>query len=463
MYDVAIIGAGPGGYSAAIRAGQLGLKVVCIEGSPHLGGTCLNVGCMPTKALLHASELYEAAHTDFAGLGIDVAPVLNLTTMMAQKNDSVAKLVKGIEFLFRKNNVEWIRGWARFDGPNKLIVRHVDGSEMPLAARHIVIASGSTPAGLNGVSIDQHRILTSTEALTLEKVPESLVIIGAGVIGVEIGSIWRRLGAKVTILEYQDHILAGTDKEVGRVFAKLLQRQGVEIRLGVAVREACHSGDGVEVALTPAAGGPDEKIFAAKVLVCVGRKPFHEGLNLKSIGILPDRRGAIANQGQSTGVPGVWVIGDATTGPMLAHKAEDEGIACIETIAGLPGMADHALIPNVIYTRPEIATVGRTEEQLKADGVAYRVGRFQFLANSRAKINHETDGFVKLLADAGTDRILGVHMLGPHVSEMIGEVCVAMAMGATAEDLARTSHPHPTESEALRQAAMDSAGWAMQA
>jgi dihydrolipoamide dehydrogenase len=463
MYDIAIIGGGPGGYSAAIRAGQLGLKVACIEGTAHLGGTCLNIGCMPSKALLHASERYEEALSEFAGLGIKVTPELDLTQMMAQKDDSVSKLVKGIEFLFRKNKVDWIRGWATFAAPGRLRVRHVEGESSEIEARHVVIATGSVPVDLPGVCVDGHAIVTSTEALSFTSVPKSLVVIGAGVIGLELGSVWRRLGAEVTVLEYQDRVLPELDKEIAAAFGKMMSRQGMRLRLGVRVAGATAVEGGAIVEFAPAAGGDPQTIRCDKVLVATGRRPFTEGLGLDALGLETDRRGSIPNSHMKTAIPNVWVIGDVTSGPMLAHKAEDEAISCIEAIAGLVDGSNHAIMPNVVYTRPEIATVGPTEEALVASGIPYKAGRFHFMANSRARINHETDGFAKLLAHAETDRVLGVHMVGPDVSEMIGEACVAMNMDATAEDVARTSHPHPTRSEALRQAAMDVAGWTMQA
>jgi len=463
-YDVAIIGGGPAGYNAAIRAGQLGLRVVCIEGMPRLGGTCLNIGCMPAKSLLHASEQFEAAATRFGALGIQVEPKLDLAQMMAQKDDAVSKLTKGVVYLFNKNHVEWLRGWGRIEAPGQVAVRLPDGGSTVIRARHIVIATGSAPTTIPGVVIDHHNVVTSTEAMTFDEVPKSLIVIGAGVIGLELGSVWRRLGAEVTVLEYLEHILPGTDGETATLFQRILKKQGMKFRLGVSVRGAHCIEGGVEVSLTPAAGGEPETLVAEKVLVAVGRRAFTEGLGLENVGIVPDARGSISHEGSfRTSAPGVWVIGDVTHGPMLAHKAEDEAIACIETIAGMASPMDHDLIPSVIYTRPEVATVGRTEEALKAAGIDYKVGRFQFMANSRARIYHETEGYVKVLADAKTDRILGVHIIGSQVGEMIGEYCVAMAFGGTSEDVARTCHPHPTRSEALRQAAMDVSGWAMQA
>ncbi len=464
QYDVVIIGGGPGGYNAAIRAGQLGLKVACVEGRETLGGTCLNVGCMPSKALLHASELYEAATGgEFAKLGIEVKPKLNLAQMMAQKSESVTALTKGIEFLFKKNKVEWIKGWGRIDGPGKVVVTAAHGAEMTYETKNIIIATGSEATPLPGVEVDNKRIVDSTGALSLTEVPKSLVVIGAGVIGLELGSVWRRLGAEVTVVEFLDRIVPGTDEETAKTFQRSLTKQGFKFKLGSKVTGAKSMGKAVELTVEPVAGGEAEVLTADYVLVAIGRRPYTKGLGLETVGITPDKRGVIANDHFKTGVGGVWVVGDATSGPMLAHKAEDEGVACVELIAGKAGHVNYGIIPGVIYTAPEVATVGQTEEDLKAAGVAYKVGKFPFSANSRAKINHEGEGFVKVLADAKTDRILGVHMIGPNVGDMIAEYCVAMEFSAASEDVARTCHPHPTRSEALRQAAMGVEGWTMQA
>ncbi len=467
-YDVVIIGGGPGGYNAAIRAGQLGLSVACVDkgivpGGP-LGGTCLNVGCMPSKALLHASELYELAQKDFAGLGIDATVSLNLPNMMKQKADSVAQLTKGIEFLFKKNKVDWIKGVGAITGPGKVNVTAVDGAVTTLDAKNIVIATGSEPAPLNGVTVDNNkRIVDSTGALSLPEVPKSLIVIGAGVIGLELGSVWRRLGAEVTVVEFLDRITPGLDGETAKTFQRALTKQGMKFKLGAKVTGAKAARDGVVLTVEPVAGGAAEAISADYVLLCIGRRPFTEGLGLETVGITPDKRGFIETDHWKTSAPGVWAIGDVTHGPMLAHKAEDEAVAAIETIAGKAGHVNYDIIPSVIYTFPEVAVVGKTEEELKAAGVAYKVGKFPFTANSRAKINHEAEGFVKVLADAKTDRVLGVHMIGPSVSEMIAEYAVAMEFAAASEDIARTCHPHPTRSEALRQAAMGVEGWTMQA
>ena len=467
QYDVVIIGGGPGGYNAAIRAGQLGLKVACvdkgIDGGSTLGGTCLNVGCMPSKALLHASELYAAATGEFATLGIEVTPKLNLAQMMAQKAESVASLTKGIEFLFRKNKVEWLKGTGRIAGAGKVAVKAADGAEAIHEAKHIVIATGSIPTPLPGVAVDNNRIIDSTGALSLPEVPKRLAVIGAGVIGLELGSVWRRLGAEVTVVEFLDRITPGVDAEVAQALQRSLTKQGMKFQLGAKVTGAKASDTGVELSFEPVAGGESQTIAADYVLACIGRRPYTEGLGLDSVGIALDKRGFIPVEHGQTSAPGVWAIGDATPGPMLAHKAEEEAIAVIETIAGKAGHVNYAVIPSVIYTSPEVAVVGQTEEELKAAGVAYKVGKFPFTANSRARINHETEGFVKVIADAKTDRVLGVHMIGPAVSEMIGEACVAMEFAAASEDIARTCHPHPTRSEALRQAAMAVEGWTMQA
>ena len=395
-------------------------------------------------------------------LGIDVAAMLNLPNMMKQKDDSVGQLTKGIEFLFKKNKVDWIKGWGSIAGPGKVAVKAEDGSESVLEAKNIVIATGSEPAPLKGVAVDQKRIVDSTGALALSEVPKSLIVIGAGVIGLELGSVWRRLGAQVTVVEFLDRITPGMDDETAKTFQRLLTKQGVAFKLGSKVTGAKTSATGVELTVEPVAGGAAETLKADYVLLAIGRRPFTEALGLDTVGITPDARGFIAADHFRTTAPGVWAIGDVTPGPMLAHKAEDEAVACIELIAGKAGHVNYDVIPSVIYTFPEVATVGKTEEELKTAGVAYKVGKFPFSANSRAKVNHEAEGFVKVLADAKTDRILGVHMVGPDVGEMIAEWCVAMEFAAASEDVARTCHPHPTRSEANRQAAMGVEGWTMQ-
>jgi dihydrolipoamide dehydrogenase len=418
---------------------------------------------MPSKALLHASELYEMAAKDFAGIGIQVTPKLDLAQMMKQKADSVGQLTKGIEFLFKKNKVDWVKGTGKIAGPGKVEVAGADGKTTTLQAKNIVIATGSEPSGLPGVTVDQKRIVDSTGALSLPEVPKSLVVIGAGIIGLELGSVWRRLGAKVTVVEFLDRITPGADAEVAKTLQRALTKQGMEFKLGMKVTGVKAAKAGVTLTMEPVAGGAAETLDADYVLLAIGRRPYTEGLGLDSVGITPDKRGFIETDHWKTSAPGVWAIGDVTHGPMLAHKAEDEAVACIETIAGHAGHVNYGIIPSVIYTWPEVAWVGQTEEELKAAGRAYKAGKFPFTANSRAKINHETEGFVKVLADAATDEVLGVHMIGPSVSEMIGEYCVAMEFRAASEDVARTCHPHPTRSEALRQAAMGVEGWTMQA
>lgn len=463
QYDVIIIGGGPGGYNAAIRAGQLGLKAAVVEKRVTLGGTCLNVGCMPSKALLHASELYEAATgAEFATLGIDVKPKLNLVQMMKQKAESVTALTKGIEFLFKKNKVEWIKGAGKIVGAGKVEVTAEDGSVSVLETKNIVIATGSEPSPLPGVDVDQNRIVDSTGALSLPDVPKSLVVIGAGIIGLELGSVWRRLGAEVTVVEFLDRISPGMDAETAKTFQRSLTKQGVQFKLGSKVTGAKAGKSSVSLTVEPVAGGAAETIEAEYVLLAIGRRPFTENLGLDSVGVETDKRGFIPTDLFKTSAPGVWAIGDVILGPMLAHKAEEDAVACIEIIAGKWGHVDYNLVPSVVYTSPEVAWVGKTEEQLKEAGVAYKVGKFPFSANSRAKINHETEGFAKVLADAKTDEILGVHIVGPQAGEMIGEYCVAMAFKAASEDIARVCHPHPTRSEAGRQAAMGVEGWTMQ-
>jgi len=463
-YDVVIIGGGPGGYNAAIRAGQLGLKVACVEMRETLGGTCLNVGCMPSKALLHASELFDVANKEFGTLGIDVGtPKVNLPQMMKQKADSVGALTKGIEFLFKKNKADWIKGKGKIAGPGKVEVTAADGTVTTLTAKDIVIATGSEPTPLPGVEFVEGKVIDSTGALSLPAIPKKLIVIGAGVIGLELGSVWRRLGAEVTVVEFLDKVGAGMDAEVATAFQRGLTKQGMTFRMGTKVTSAKAAKDGVVLTLEPAAGGAAETLTGDVVLVAIGRRPYTAGLGLETVGIETDKRGFLVNDHLKTGKDGIWVIGDVTHGPMLAHKAEEEAVAVIEYIAGKAGHVDYDLVPSVIYTGPEVAWVGKTEEQLKAAGVDFKKGKFPFTANSRAKINHETEGFVKVLADARTDKVLGVHIFGPSAGELIGEACIAMAFGAAAEDIARTCHAHPTRSEAVKQAAMGVDNWIMQA
>ena len=461
-YDIVIIGGGPGGYNCAIRAGQLGLKVACIEKRDTLGGTCLNVGCIPSKALLHASELYETAAKEFDGLGITTGELgYDLDKMMSGKTEAVKGLTQGIEFLFKKNKVEHIRGTGRIAGKGKVEVDTGDGTKT-LETNNIVIATGSEVTPLPGVEIDEERIVSSTGALDLKQVPKKLVLIGAGVIGLELGSVWRRLGAEVTVVEYLDRILPGMDGEIAKQAQRIFKKQGMTFELSRMVTGIEKTDQGLTVS-TEAADGGSEKTFEADVaLVCIGRRPYTKGLGLETVGIETDKRGFIANDHYKTGADGIWVVGDCTHGPMLAHKAEDEGVACAERIAGKAGHVNYDAIPGVVYTNPEIATVGATEEQLKEQGRKYKTGKFSFAANSRARANHETDGMVKMLADAETDELLGAHMIGKGVGEMIAELCLAIEFRAASEDVARTCHPHPTMSEAVRQAAMGVEGWTMQ-
>jgi len=462
-YDVVIIGGGPGGYNGAIRAGQLGLRVACVEMRATLGGTCLNIGCIPSKSLLRASELFEFARTGFAGFGIEADPRFDLKVMMDQKAASVSQLIKGVEFLFKKNKVDWIKGAARLVGKGRVEVTAADGVVTTLEAQSIVIATGSRPTPLHGVEVDGARVVDSTGALEFSEVPPRLIVIGAGVIGLELGSVWRRLGSAVTVVEFLDRITPGVDGETARALQRALAKQGVVFRLSSKVTGVAAGANGMAVTVEPAAGGQAEILEADRVLVAIGRSPYTEGLGLDDVGVKIDSRGFIETEDFATTSPGIYAVGDVIPGPMLAHKAEDEAVACIERIAGKGGSVNHDVIPSVIYTHPEVAFVGKTEEELKAAGVAYKTGKFPFSANARARVNHETEGFVKVLADAATDQILGAHMIGAEVSEMISEYCVAMEFAASSEDVARTSHPHPTRSEALRQAAMGVEGWTMQA
>ena len=461
-FDVVIIGGGPGGYNCATRCGQLGLKVALVEKNDKLGGTCLNVGCIPSKAMLHASELYETASKDFAGLGIEVTGLkLNLENMLKQKAEAVSGLTAGVAFIMKKNKVTVFTGAGRIDGPGRVVVSGA-GGEQVLETKNIVIATGSEPTPLAGVDIDEERVVSSTGALSLKAVPKRMIVIGAGIIGLELGSVWRRLGAEVTVVEYLDRILPGADGEIAKQAQRVFTKQGIAFKLGMKVTGVEKLKSKLKLSMQPAAGGETELLDADVVLLAIGRRPFTAGLGLETVGITPDRRGQITNDHYKTSAPGVWVVGDVTTGPMLAHKAEDEAMACAELIAGKAGHVNYGVIPGVVYTKPEIAWVGKTEEELKAEGRAYKAGKFPFMANSRAKTNHETDGFVKILADATTDEVLGAHLMGVAVGEMIGEVCVAMEFGASSEDIARTCHAHPTLSEAVRQAAMAVEGWQTQ-
>ncbi|MDQ3079291.1 MAG: dihydrolipoyl dehydrogenase [Pseudomonadota bacterium] len=453
-YDLIVIGAGPGGYVAAIRAAQLGLKTACAEGRATLGGTCLNVGCIPSKALLHASEIYaEAKSGSLAKFGIDIQGAsLNLDQMHAEKAKAVIELTGGIEFLFKKNKVDWLKGYAAFESANSVKV-----GDRTVSAKNILIATGSSVTPLPGVTVDNEAavIVDSTGALALPKVPEHLVVIGGGVIGLELGSVWLRLGAKVTVVEYLAQILPGMDEEVRRESAKIFKKQGFDIKTGLKVTGASVDGGKATLTVEPAKGGEASTIEADAVLVAIGRRPNVDGLALEKAGLELNPRGQIDTDHEfRTAVPGVWAIGDCIPGPMLAHKAEDEGIAAAENIAGQTGIVNHAVIPSVVYTHPEIAGVGLSEEQAKEAGHEIKVGKFPFMANSRAKTNRDTDGFVKVIADAKNDRVLGVWIISSLAGTLIAEACLAMEFGATSEDIAYTSHAHPTHAEALKEAAM---------
>ncbi|MBA4172435.1 MAG: dihydrolipoyl dehydrogenase [Hyphomicrobium sp.] len=454
-YDLIVIGTGPGGYVCAIRAAQLGLKVAVVEKRATHGGTCLNVGCIPSKALLHASELYEEAGHGFAGMGIEVKPKLDLKQMLAFKDEGVKGNVDGVAFLLKKNKIEPYHGTGRVAGSGKVEVTFINGEKKVLDTKAIVIATGSDVARLPGIEIDEKRVVSSTGALELPVVPKKLIVVGAGVIGLELGSVWRRLGSEVLVVEYLDRILPGMDGDVARQFQKILQKQGVTFKLASKVTAVKKDASGCAVTVEPAAGGAAESHFADIVLVAIGRVPYTDGLGLQEAGVtLDNRKRIVVDTHFQTNVPGVYAIGDVIAGPMLAHKAEDEGVAVAEILAGQAGHVNYGVIPNVIYTFPEVASVGKSEEELKAEGIAYNTGKFPFTANGRAKVNKTTDGFVKVLADAATDRILGVHIIGAHAGELIGEAAVIMEFGGSAEDLARTCHAHPTLTEAVKEAAM---------
>jgi dihydrolipoamide dehydrogenase len=455
-YDLIVIGTGPGGYVCAIRAAQLGMKVAVVEKEKTFGGTCLNVGCIPSKAMLHASERFEEAGHAFAKMGIKVAtPALDLPGMLRFKDEAVDGNVKGVAFLFRKNKIEAYSGVGRIVAPGKVEVKPARGPVSTLEAKAIVIATGSDVARLKGIAIDEKRIVSSTGALSLEKVPTHLLVVGAGVIGLELGSVWRRLGAQVTVVEFLDRILPGVDTEVARQLQRILEKQGIGFKLASKVAAIDASGAVLKATVEPAAGGAASIIEADVALVAIGRVPYTENLGLEAIGLKLDGHGRIPVDGRfATSVPGIYAIGDVIAGPMLAHKGEDEGVAVAEIIAGKAGHVNYDVIPNVIYTSPEVASVGKTEEELKAASVAYNVGKFPFTANGRAKANQQTDGFVKILADAKTDRVLGVHIMGSDAGNMIAEAAIAMELGAAAEDIARTCHAHPTLPEAVKEAAL---------
>jgi dihydrolipoamide dehydrogenase len=462
-FDVVVIGGGPGGYNAAIRAGQLGLTSACIDKRGAFGGTCLNIGCIPSKALLHASERFHEARTDFAKLGIKASVELDLPTMMAHKTKVVGELTKGVEFLLKKAKSEAIVGEARITAPGQIEVKGKDGTIRTLTARNIVIATGSDVAALPGVTIDEDTIVSSTGALELKSVPKRLLVVGGGYIGLELGSVWRRLGSEVTVVEFLDRITPGLDGEIGKNFQRILTKQGIKFQLSTKVIGVQKAGGALRVTVEPAAGGAQTAIEADVMLVSIGRTAFTNALGLDKIGVALDKRGRVVTDAHfKTNVAGIWAIGDCREGAMLAHKAEDEAVACIENIAGKSGHVNYDAIPAVVYTAPEVASVGKTEEELKAAGILYKIGKFPFTANARAKTIAATDGFAKVIADAKTDRVLGVHILGANAGEMIAEAALAIEFGAASEDIARTSHPHPTLSEAVRQAAMGVEGWTMQ-
>ncbi len=462
-YDLVIIGGGPGGYVAAIRAAQLGMKTACVEKRGSLGGTCLNVGCIPSKALLQSSEKFAEAKGHLADHGVKLGKVtLDLVTMMARKDKVVGDLTKGIEFLFKKNKVDYVQGAGSIPKAGEVAVALNGGGTRALAAKNILIATGSESTPLGGVDIDEKQIVTSTGALALAKVPKHLVVIGAGVIGLELGSVWSRLGAEVTVIEFLDRILPGMDAEIAKQTQRVLKKQGLNFRLGQKVTGAKSDKSGVTLTVEPVKGGAGEEVAADIVLVAVGRRPYTEGLGLEALGVARDNRGFIqVDERFRTSVPGLYAIGDCVPGPMLAHKAEEDGVVCVEMMAGQAGHIDYNLVPGVVYTWPEVAGVGKTEEDLKEAGVDYKVGKFPFSANSRARANAETDGLVKILADAGNDKVLGVHILGPLAGDLLAEAVLAMEFGGSSEDIARTIHSHPAMGEAVKEAALAVAGRAI--
>ncbi len=455
-YDLVVIGSGPGGYVCAIRAAQLGMKVAVVEKRETFGGTCLNIGCIPSKALLHASELFEEAGHSFEKMGIKLAaPKLDLPGMMKFKDDGVDGNVKGVAFLFRKNKIEAFHGAGKILAPGQIEIRADDGQVQTIETKAIVIATGSDVARLNGIDIDEKRIVSSTGALSLDKVPQRLLVVGAGVIGLELGSVWRRLGSEVLVVEFLDRILPGIDAEVGKQFQRMLERQGMTFKLSSKLTAVDDSGKKLKAKVEPVAGGAAETVEADAVLVAIGRVPYTEGLGLEAAGVKRDNRGrVVVDRHFASSVPGIYAIGDVIAGPMLAHKAEDEGVAVAEILAGQAGHVNYDVIPNVVYTYPEIASVGKSEEELKEGGIAYRAGKFPFTANPRARVNLTPEGFVKILADAGTDRVLGVHIVSADAGNMIAEAAMAMEFGASSEDIARTCHAHPTLSEAVKEAAL---------
>ena len=454
-YDVVIIGSGPGGYVCAIKCAQLGLKTAIVEKNPTLGGTCLNIGCIPSKALLHASDMFHEAGHGFASLGIEVAPKLNLPAMMAHKDGVVKANVDGVSFLMKKNKIDVHIGVGAIAGAGKVTVTAADGAVTTLDTKNIVIATGSDVAGIPGVkvAIDEKTIVTSTGALTLDKVPDTMIVVGGGVIGLELGSVWSRLGAKVTVIEYLDHILGGMDTDISKNFLRIMQKQGIAFKLGQKVTGVDTALEGATVTYEPKAGGAVETLNADIVLIATGRRPYTDGLGFETVDIALDR-GRVPVNAHWQAAQGIYAIGDVIAGPMLAHKAEDEGVAVAEVIAGQHGHVNYDVIPSVVYTEPEVASVGKTEEELKAAGIAYKVGKFPFMANGRARAVNATEGFVKFLADATTDRVLGVHIIGKSAGDLIHECAVLMEFGGSSEDLGRTCHAHPTLSEAVREAAL---------
>ncbi|MEO3428147.1 dihydrolipoyl dehydrogenase [Pelagibius sp. CAU 1746] len=463
QYDLVVIGGGPGGYVAAIRAAQLGMKTACVEGRGALGGTCLNVGCIPSKALLQSSEKYADAARHFAGHGIKVEGLaLDVAAMMARKDEVVKGLTKGIEMLFKKNKVDYVKGWGSIPAAGSVKVKLADGGEETLSAKNILIATGSESTPLPGVETDEKQVVTSTGALALDKVPGQMVVIGAGVIGLEMGSVWSRLGAEVTVVEFLDRILPGMDGDIAKQTQRILGKQGLKFKLGTKVTGAKNGKGGVTLALEPAKGGEAEELKTDVVLVAIGRRPFTEGLGLKELGVAMDNRGVIqVDENFKTSVDGIYAIGDCVPGPMLAHKAEEDGVVAVERMTGQKSHIDYNLVPGVVYTWPEVAGVGKTEEQLKEAGIDYKVGKFSFMANSRARAVGDTDGVVKVLADKRTDKVLGVHIVGPLAGDILAECVTIMEFGGSAEDIARTCHSHPSMGEAVKEAALAADGRAI--
>jgi len=455
-FDLIVIGGGPGGYVCAIRAAQLGLKTACVESRGSLGGTCLNVGCIPSKSLLNLSENFYKAKKDFNQQGIEIDGIrLNIDKMMSNKNKSIQVLTRGVEFLFKKNKVTYFKGKGVLFSKNEIVVDQGENKKTKIKTKNIVIATGSQVATLPGIEIDEQNIVSSLGALSFNKVPNKLAVIGGGYIGLEMGSVWSRLGSDVTVIEFLDHITPGMDREISNEFQKILTKQGIKFKMGSKVNSVRKNVKSATINYTDIKNSKEETVEFDKVLVSVGRKPYTEGLNLSKVGIIRDKKGRIeVNNKLQTAVENIYAIGDVIKGPMLAHKAEEEGIAVAETLAGQAGHVNYDVIPGVVYTSPEVATVGKTEEQLKNENKSYKVGKFPFLANSRAKVNNETDGFVKILADSKTDKVLGVHIIGPHCGDMIAEMALAMEFGASAEDIARTCHAHPTHTEAIKEAAL---------